>query len=48
MAEWAADAKRLDELGLIFDSDPRNVTAVGNPTNLTDAVAGRKEREKAS
>lgn len=30
LAEWAADAARLDELGLIFDSDPRKVTAVGN------------------
>lgn len=32
LAEWAEDAKRLDELGLIFDSDPRRVTQVGNPT----------------
>ncbi|USI71623.1 phage portal protein [Sphingomonas morindae] len=31
LEEWAADAKRLDDLGLIFDSDPRHVTAVGNP-----------------
>ncbi len=31
-AEWAADAAKLDQLGLIFDSDPRRVTAVGNPT----------------
>ena len=30
-AEWAADAKRLDDLNLTFDSDPRRVTAVGNP-----------------
>jgi lambda family phage portal protein len=29
--EWAADAKALDARGLIFDSDPRRVTAVGNP-----------------
>ncbi|MPT48261.1 MAG: phage portal protein [Sphingobium sp.] len=30
--EWAADAAALDARGLIFDSDPRKVTAVGNPT----------------
>jgi len=29
-AEWAADAATLDKLGLIFDSDPRKVTQVGN------------------
>lgn len=33
LAEWAADAKRLDDLKLIFDSDPRRVTAVGNPAD---------------
>lgn len=33
LAEWAADAKKLDDLGLIFDSDPRKVTAVGNAAN---------------
>lgn len=32
LAEWAADAAKLDALGLIFDSDPRRVTAVGNPS----------------
>lgn len=31
-AEWKADAEKLDALELIFDSDPRRVTAVGNPT----------------
>lgn len=31
-AEWKEDADRFDRLGLIFDSDPRRVTAVGNPT----------------
>ena len=45
-AECAADAKRLDELGLIFDSDPRKVTAAGNATNLQDALTARAEREK--
>lgn len=30
--EWAEDAARFDRLRLIFDSDPRRVTAVGNPT----------------
>jgi lambda family phage portal protein len=46
LAEWAEDARRLDALGLIFDSDPRKVTAVGNPTNLTDAVKARAQREQ--
>lgn len=35
LAEWAEDAKRLDELGLIFDSDPRRVTQVGNAVGMT-------------
>ena len=43
--EWEADAKRLDARGLIFDSDPRHVTAVGNPTNPTAAVQARTSRE---
>jgi lambda family phage portal protein len=33
LAEWKADAIKLDALGLIFDSDPRRVTAVGNPAD---------------
>lgn len=45
-AEWAEDAQRLDELGLIFDSDPRKVTSAGNAANLEDAVKARGEREK--
>lgn len=40
LAEWAADAVKLDAMGLIFDSDPRRVTAVGNPAEqAADAVA---------
>jgi lambda family phage portal protein len=31
LAEWKADAEKIDKLGLIFDCDPRRVTAVGNP-----------------
>ncbi|MBB4837288.1 lambda family phage portal protein [Sphingomonas kyeonggiensis] len=34
LAEWAADAERLDALGLTFDSDPRKVTSVGNAVTL--------------
>lgn len=41
-AEWAADAAKLDELGLIFDSDPRRVTAVGNPTAPTAQQGGNQ------
>ncbi len=29
LAEWAATARTLDELGLVFDSDPRKVTKAG-------------------
>ncbi len=40
LAEWKADAEKIDALGLIFDSDPRHVTAVGNPAEqAADAVA---------
>lgn len=35
LAEWAADADRLDKLGLVFDSDPRKVTSVGNSVQPT-------------
>jgi lambda family phage portal protein len=45
MAEWAADAAKLDALGLTFDSDPRKVTAVGNPVTPATAQA-RTERDK--
>lgn len=37
LAEWAADAARLDALGLIFDCDPRKVTAVGNAAQVQPA-----------
>ena len=42
-AEWKADADTLDALDLIFDSDPRKVTAVGNPTftGKSDASKGK-------
>jgi lambda family phage portal protein len=35
VAKWSADAGKLDELGLIFDSDPRRVTSVGNAVQPT-------------
>lgn len=38
LAEWAEDAKRLDSLGLTFDSDPRKVTAVGNAVAIPKAA----------
>ncbi len=39
LAEAKADFAKLDELGLIFDSDPRRVTAVGNPAEqAADAI----------
>ncbi|WP_082449301.1 phage portal protein [Sphingomonas sp. Leaf67] len=41
LAEWKADAEKLDEMGLIFDCDPRRVTAVGNPAE-SDPTAPRK------
>ena len=37
LAEAVADFRKLDELGLVFDCDPRRVTAVGNPA---EAVSG--------
>lgn len=35
LEEWAADAARLDKLELVFDSDPRKVTSVGNSVQPT-------------
>lgn len=43
LAEWAADAGKLDALGLIFDSDPRNVTAVGNASNIDAAARAARD-----
>ncbi len=41
LAEAISDFKKLDELGLIFDCDPRRVTAVGNPAEAANpATAG--------
>ncbi|KQM65977.1 portal protein [Sphingomonas sp. Leaf17] len=37
LAEAVADFKKLDELGLVFDCDPRRVTAVGNPAEAAPA-----------
>lgn len=34
MNEWAEEARRADELGLVFDSDPRKVTSVGNAVQV--------------
>ncbi|WP_380873607.1 phage portal protein [Sphingomonas sp. DBB INV C78] len=42
--EWQADAAELDRRGLIFDSDPRKVTAVGNPTNNDPAARAAREK----
>ncbi|ASY44991.1 phage portal protein [Sphingobium xenophagum] len=36
-AELAADMKRLDDLGIILDSDPRRVTQVGNSVQIPNA-----------
>lgn len=38
LAEAIADFKKLDELGLVFDCDPRRVTAVGNPAEAAPAA----------
>lgn len=48
LAEAAADFAKLDELGLIFDSDPRRVTAVGNPAEQDAAPAAQKNEKAAS
>ena len=37
LAEYAADNKRLDELGIILDSDARNTTQAGNPRTTASA-----------
>ncbi len=36
LAEAVADFRKLDELGLVFDCDPRRVTAVGNPAEAAN------------
>lgn len=38
LAEAIADFKKLDELGLVFDCDPRRVTAVGNPAEAAPSA----------
>ncbi len=46
LAEAAADFAKLDALGLIFDSDPRRVTAVGNPAEAPSS-ASREQQQGA-
>lgn len=36
-AEMAEDLKRLDELGIVLDTDPRHVTQVGNAVQIPNA-----------
>ena len=36
-AEMAEDLKRLDELGIVLDSDPRRVTQAGNAVQIPNA-----------
>jgi len=43
LAEAKADFAKLDELGLIFDCDPRRVTAVGNPADAASVSAPPQE-----
>jgi lambda family phage portal protein len=43
LAEIAANNKRLDDLGLILDTDPRKTTQAGNPVSAPSAVADRSE-----
>jgi len=38
LAEAIADFQKLDELGLVFDCDPRRVTAVGNPAEAAPSA----------
>jgi lambda family phage portal protein len=38
LAEYAADNKALDALGIVLDSDARNTTQAGNPRNTAQAV----------
>jgi lambda family phage portal protein len=40
-AERQVDNEALDAAGIILDSDPRKVTAVGNPVQLTVDVTGK-------
>lgn len=43
LAEWKADSEKIDALGLIFDSDPRHVTAVGNPAQPVTSANGEAQ-----
>lgn len=40
LAEMAKDNAKLDELGLVLDSDPRNTTQAGNPRTTAAVGAG--------
>lgn len=46
LQEWADDAATLDRLQLVFDSDPRKVTAVGN--SVQPASPMRDEKSPAT
>lgn len=48
LAEWKADAEKIDKLELIFDSDPRRVTAVGNPAEQAAEAVAEATRKAAS
>jgi lambda family phage portal protein len=45
LAQRKADNDLLDRLGITLDSDPRKVTAVGNPATA-DSAAARAQRDK--
>lgn len=49
LAEMADDNEKLDKLGLILDSDPRNTTQAGNPRQMAQAAptaAGDQKKEE--
>lgn len=48
LAEYAAANKRLDELGIILDSDARMTTQAGNPRQQLQAAAGAGEGESGA
>ncbi len=49
LAEWASDAKKIDDLGLILDSDPRKTMQAGiAQAYIDDAAGGTNPPEKPS
>ena len=44
-AEYAADLKKLDDLGIILDLDPRNTTQAGNPRQQASPYAEPSKTE---